>query len=138
VLYYLEIFHILVYIERKKTSHFSILTLNNDLGTIFQNLIPILYADDSNLIATANSLQEIETISNNELPLLSYWLRANRLSLNIKKTQVMIFEKAKKKNRSFTPNIKIDGQTLDIVEETKMLGVIVDMELNWKKHIIYT
>jgi hypothetical protein len=36
------------------------------------------------------------------------------------------------------PNIKINGQTLDIVEETKFLGIILDEELNWKKHIIYT
>jgi hypothetical protein len=57
----------------------------NDLGEIFQNLIPVLYADDSNLIATGNSLQEIETKANNEIPLLLDWLQANRLSLNIKK-----------------------------------------------------
>jgi hypothetical protein len=75
----------------------------NDLGESFQNLIPILYADDSNLIATANSLQEIETMANNELPILSDWLRANRLSLNIKKTQVMIFGKTNNKNRNYTP-----------------------------------
>jgi hypothetical protein len=53
--------------------------------------------------------------TNNELPLLLDWLQANRLSLNIKKTQVMIFGK-----------------------KTKFVGVIVDQELNWKKHIIYT
>jgi hypothetical protein len=43
-----------------------------------------------------------------------------------------------KKNRHFTPNIKIDGQSLDIVEETKFLGIILDDQLNWKKHIYYT
>ena len=42
----------------------------NDLGEIFQNPMPVLYADDSNLIATGKSLQEIETFTNNELPLL--------------------------------------------------------------------
>jgi retron-type reverse transcriptase len=57
----------------------------NDLGDIFQNLFPVLYADDSNLIATGNSLQDLERNINNELPLLSDWLKANRLSLNIKK-----------------------------------------------------
>jgi hypothetical protein len=57
----------------------------NDLGDIFQNLIPVLYADDSNLIATGDNLQSLETKINNELPLLLDWLQSNRLSLNIKK-----------------------------------------------------
>ena len=83
----------------------------NDLGDIFQNLIPILYADDSNLIVIGNSLHDIESKANNELPLLLDWLRANRLSLNIKKTQVMIFGN-KRKKRHFIPDIKIDGQSL--------------------------
>ena len=69
----------------------------NDLGEIFQNLNPVLYADDSNLIATGNNLKELETSINQELPSLLDWLQANRLSLNIKKTQVMIFG-TKKKN----------------------------------------
>jgi hypothetical protein len=46
--------------------------------------------------------------------------------------------KKKKIYRNFTPKITIRGQVLDTVEETKFLGIIVDMELNWKKHIIYT
>jgi hypothetical protein len=103
----------------------------NDLGEIFQNLIPILYADDSNLIATGNTLQELERTTNNELPLLLDWLRANRLSLNIKKTQVMVFgNKRNKKHGNYKPVIKIDGQTLDVVNETTFLGIIVDDELN--------
>ena len=35
----------------------------NDLGEIFQNLTPVLYADDSNLIATGNSIKVTETTS---------------------------------------------------------------------------
>jgi len=111
----------------------------NDLGAIFQNLFPVLYADDSNLIATGNSLQELEQTINNELPLLLDWLRANRLSLNIKKTQVMVFgNKRNRKHGHFKPKIKIDGQLLDTVQETNFLGIILDDELSWKSHINYT
>jgi hypothetical protein len=51
----------------------------------------------------------------------------------------MIFG-SKRNNRhgNYIPNIKIDGQTLDIVNETKCLGFILDDELSWKKHINYT
>ena len=50
----------------------------------------------------------------------------------------MIFGTKKKKNRNFIPNIKINDETLDVVDETTFLGVILDCELNWKKHINYT
>jgi hypothetical protein len=49
----------------------------------------------------------------------------------------MIFGK-KKKQDNYVPKIKIEDQILEIVDQTKFLGVIVDHELNWKKHIIYT
>jgi ribonuclease P/MRP protein subunit RPP40 len=57
----------------------------NDLGDIFNKLTPVLFADDSNLVATGSNLQEIENNVNMELPKLLDWLRSNRLSLNIKK-----------------------------------------------------
>ena len=52
--------------------------------------------------------------------------------------QVMIFGEKTKINRHFIPKIKIDGEILEIIEETKCLGIIVDCEINWKKHIYYT
>ena len=57
----------------------------NDLGKIFKHATPILFADDTNLILTGNSLNETEHKLNEEIPLLTNWLYANRLSLNIKK-----------------------------------------------------
>jgi hypothetical protein len=57
----------------------------NDLGTIFQNLDTILFADDSNLISNGTSLSALELKINNDIPLLTNWLKTNRLSLNIKK-----------------------------------------------------
>jgi hypothetical protein len=50
----------------------------------------------------------------------------------------MIFGKRKKKDINYIPDIKIDSQTLEIVDETKFLGVILDSGLNWKRHINYT
>ena len=96
----------------------------------------ILFADDSNLITSGTSLHELETKINIEIPKLVNWLQTNRLSLNIKKTHIMIFGK-KKRGDPLHINIKIEGEKLDIVQSTKFLGLILDHELNWKLHIAY-
>jgi retron-type reverse transcriptase len=69
----------------------------NDMGEIFNKFTPILFADDSNLVATGKDTKEIESIANQELPILIDWLQANRLSNNIKKTHVMNFGNSRKK-----------------------------------------
>jgi hypothetical protein len=48
----------------------------------------------------------------------------------------MIFGPNNKKD-SHNINIQIEGTQLEVVQETKFLGVIVDNGLSWKKHIIY-
>ena len=50
----------------------------------------------------------------------------------------MIFGTKKKNQTNYIPKIKINGETLDIVEETKFVCIILDSELSWSKHIIYT
>ena len=34
--------------------------------------------------------------------------------------------------------IKINGITLDVVNKSKFLGVVIDDQINWKQHILYT
>ena len=45
---------------------------------------------NSNIIVAANSVTELEQIMNSELKNLHQWLLANRLSLNVAKTEFMI------------------------------------------------
>ena len=108
----------------------------NDLGDIFTKLMRVLFADDTNLAISGNSISEIESTTNNELPILLDWLYANRLSLNIKKTQVMLF--GGKNNNHSDINILINGEKINVVTESKFLGVTLDSKLNWKTHIQLT
>jgi hypothetical protein len=50
----------------------------------------------------------------------------------------MVFGKINKNRNTFKPKISINGEILEIVTETKFLGIILDAELSWKKHIMYT
>ena len=63
---------------------------------------------------------------------LDLWFRSNMLSLNISKTNTMTI---KPKNTTAISDIKLNNKTLPIVDNTKFLGVTIDNNLLWAKHI---
>ena len=63
----------------------------NDLPNISKILNFYLFADDTNIYYESDSLNELERTVNKELDKLYLWLNVNRLSLNIDKTNFLIF-----------------------------------------------
>ena len=104
----------------------------NDLSNNCKFAKPFLFADDTNLLHHSKDHQNLQEELNYDLENISEWLKANRLSLNIKKTHYMVFTK---KHGIADINLNIDGNKIDSVEQTKFLGVIIDKHLNWKNHI---
>ena len=107
----------------------------NDIASVSCALFSILFADDTTLFCSAKSLHELSTVINNELSNVMKWLNANRLSLNIDKTNFMIF-RPKGKNE-ICPTININGSNIQEVDNAKFLGMIIDNKLNWLEHIRY-
>ena len=97
--------------------------------------MPIPFADDSNLLASSDDIQLLQSHIKEDLNNIAIWLKVNKLSLNIKKTHFMIFTKRKKKVTDVA--INIEGNTIAEVSQTKFLGVYIDNKLTWKKHIHY-
>ena len=65
-------------------------------------------------------------------------LKANRLSLNIIKTEYMIIGVAQKLNQlGKIPGININNTLLKRVPFTKSLGIITDETLSWENNIEY-
>lgn len=58
-----------------------------------------LFADDSNLFIAHKNLKELESIVNDHLCHIQSWLSCNKLSLNIDKTNFVIFHPPQKKFR---------------------------------------
>ena len=67
----------------------------NDLPEIANFAKFILYADDANIIITANTIEEIHEHVLNLIKSLSKWVNCNGLALNLIKTQYMIFSRQK-------------------------------------------
>ena len=63
----------------------------NDLPRISEVLQFYLFADDTNIYYETESIDKLEKIINKELKKLYTWLIVNRLSLNIKKTNFLVF-----------------------------------------------
>ena len=63
----------------------------NDLAWSFSNCIIHHFADDTNLLFGNRDLKVIESVMNKELKILVAWLKANKLSLNESKTELLIF-----------------------------------------------
>ena len=65
----------------------------NDIASVSNILSSILFADDTKLFCSSKNLQELTAIVNNELGNIMQWLNASKLSLNIDKTNCMLFRK---------------------------------------------
>ena len=63
----------------------------NDLPNISEVLHFYLFADDTNIYYEAETMKKLETVINKELKKLDTWLIVNRLSLNIAKTNFLVF-----------------------------------------------
>ena len=69
---------------------------------------------------------------NCELKKVAEWIKANKLSLNLKKTKCMLFSNSLD---SLPGNVTFDTTILDEVSSITFLGVCVDNKLSWKCHI---
>ena len=69
----------------------------NDLRFCLNKSSSNHFADDTCLIYASKNVKTLETDLNTDLKATSEWLKANRLSLNIKKSQLIIFHSKSKK-----------------------------------------
>ena len=106
----------------------------NDLPNISKILNFYLFADDTNIYYESDSLNDLERTINKELDKLYLWLNVNRLSLNIDKTNFIIFHPYNKPLKHHI-TIKINKKAINEKEYIKYLGVLIDSTLSWKYHI---
>ena len=87
------------------------------LTTIFQY---ILFPDDTNLFLQNQNLNQMMRIANQEIKNVSQWLDSNKLTLNVSKTNFMIF-RTRKIKINMPVRITIEDKNIEHVKSTKML-----------------
>ena len=105
----------------------------NDLPNISEKLKFFLFADDTNIYLEDVNLRNLEKCMNDELKKLYEWLCINRLSLNISKTNFIIFHAINKPKSPVT--ILINKKAIDEAEYIKYLGILIDSRLTFRQHI---
>ena len=71
--------------------------------------------------------------TNRDLKLVVEWIRANKLSLNTSKAELLIFKSRHKKIAKHL-NFCISGQKLQPSSQIKYLGAILQDNLHWITH----
>ena len=63
---------------------------------------------------------------------ISRWTRNQKMMINNKKSKSMIFNYTR--NYQFSTRLNLEGEILETVEETKLLGTILTNDLRWEKN----
>ena len=79
------------------------------------------------------NIDTLQTSFNKEIDLIFQWFICNKLSINEKKTNFMIFTKKKINKDSIT--VKLGNSDIQRVSSTKFLGVTIDENLSWVNHV---
>ena len=104
----------------------------NDLPMVSDVFNMLMYADDTTLYCNIDQNVSEEVI-NNELSKVSQWLAANKLSINVTKTKYMVFHLHKKVVTY--PDLQLNGNKIERVTQFNFLGLILQSNLSWNKHV---
>jgi len=111
----------------------------NDLPNCLSRCKSILFADDTTVYISGNERANLFTDMKLDLHDLITWFQANKLSLNISKTNYILFrpnKQIKMKDHEDTNEYKLEFGTESLAQkkDCKFLGIIIDETLSWAPH----
>ena len=93
------------------------------------------YANDMTITSTLNIFKRSGNLNSNvnqELTKTSDWLKVSKLSLDVNKTEIMIFHMPQKKVEK--PVLQINGTIIEYVNNVNFLGIAINSHLNCDSH----
>ena len=78
------------------------------------------------LYLSGNNLTDLFDTLNKELVIINQWIQSNKLSVNIEKTNYMIFSHSHKKISDKSIELYLNGDAVSRVNDIKFLGLIID------------
>ena len=94
-----------------------------------------MFADDTSVFLSEKRVANLQAKGNAELLNIDTWLASNKLSLNIDKTNFMLFKtKATTTKQKSVIKLTLRDKSIKQVFDTKFLGLTLDETLSWKTH----
>lgn len=111
----------------------------NDLGSTLVNCKIHLFADDTLIYFSHQNYEILIATVNDDLKILTEKFKINRLKINEMKSKCMFIgsDWAYKKFCSLQLKIKINNKELAFEDDVKYLGLLIDRNLKFKKHVDY-
>ena len=112
----------------------------NDLPNATE-LLTLLFADDTTFQISDTNIKNLFNSANLELEKASSWFRANKLTLNVKKTKFMFFSDKSSQFDLKGLTLKIGDKVVEQVGKHckekyfKFVGHVLDDQLTWEGHI---
>ena len=105
----------------------------NELPNVSELLQPILFADDTTVSLSHQNFTHLVNNLNLELDKIYQWSISNRLSINAEKSELLLFTKRRVERDQCS--VALGNNPLEIKSHCKFLGVILDENLQFSKHI---
>ena len=106
----------------------------NDLHNAIKVSQSFHFADDTCQLNIQSTISKINRSLNKNLKELSFWLNENKISLNVAKTEVILF-KTKHKSCNTELTLKLCSKRLFKTKYLRYLGIKIDENLKWKIYI---
>ena len=127
---------LVMFLKAQSLAHYYFLYISMILITaqkfwilIYLQMMPICFIN-------TKILKVLESKVNNEVVNIHTWLSANKLSLNIDKSNFIIFHPPQKK-LPFHVTLSLNGRNLNQEYSIKYLGIVIDSHLSWKSQVSY-
>ena len=112
---------------------FLLYTTSGSLRFVFPNTISSLLVNTYGILLTNTSVLQPRNL---DLQHVCCWLQANKLSLNAVKCKYMIIgSQYNLSHMNYIPDINILGHKIERVFYVDQLGVTIDDQLKWDKHV---
>ena len=99
----------------------------NDIQKLGNDFIALnLFADDTNVLISGNSMEELQTRCTIFLDKLYDWFSSNKLTINIEKTKFVLFER---KLTNLPLSLQINNIMIEKVNSVKYLGIYLQNNL---------
>ena len=104
----------------------------NDMDSYIKNCKIIQYADDTCIYISGKNVNSLISTLAADIENITKFFGAHKLMINVGKTKFVLIRKKSRNSAVEKRTMKVDGNEIEQVKETKYLGVIIDNNLSFE------